>query len=112
MNTPEIITQMEDLLAEERDAIVRLDGPRVATLAERKLALAQALQAAPPSARAAVSGRMKALVRTLRTNSVLLAQARGILADVLMGPRTTMRGAASASPRLASNAARHLSIRA
>jgi hypothetical protein len=76
---------MTELLAEERAAIGRLDGSRVNELATEKLALAQALEQRPASERLTRATDMKKLARDLRTNGVLLAQARAILGQLLFG---------------------------
>jgi hypothetical protein len=77
---------MEELLVEEREAIVRLDGARVGQLAQAKLALAKELEASTLEERRPVSGRLQRMVRNLRTNGVLLSHARGILHELLAGP--------------------------
>lgn len=112
MDVLELISEMERLLAEERDAIVRLDGARVATLAEQKLRLARALEATSAPERVAAAGRMRKLVRGLKTNGALLAQARGILAEFLRGVPATLRGGTGPSGRSIAPSARHLSVRA
>jgi hypothetical protein len=112
VDASEVIQRMEQLLVEERAAIARLDGATVAALAEQKLGLAHELQAAPAPDRARVAVPLKRLVKNLKNNGVLLAQAGAILAEVLMGPGATIRRLSSVTGRPPSTIrARHLSIR-
>lgn len=111
MIADEIIPRMEALLDEERAAIARLDGTRVATIAAEKLALARELEQASPRPGDTAFRAMKRLVQGLRMNGVLLAQAHAILVDVLLGPGVTMStpGASAAHGRM--RGPRRLSIR-
>lgn len=112
MNAHDIISQLEALLTEERAAIARLDGARVEVLATQKMDLAQALERTLPESRGACAGPLKTLVRNLKANGVLLAQARGILSDFLLGPGVSLQKREGAALRGAVvSAARHLSVR-
>jgi hypothetical protein len=113
MDVVDIISRMEKLLEEERAAVARLDGVEVTALASEKLALAQALEARSRAERESVAPRLKALVRGLQNNGVLLSHARGILSDLLRGCGATLRNDPRATTLrpLAASAARHLSVR-
>jgi len=80
MTAEDILQQLEALLDEEQAAIVRIDGPAVEAIANRKLALVEALRAADPGPQAE---SLRHLGRRLRHNGVLLAHARHCLQDVV-----------------------------
>lgn len=77
----EALTELEALLSEERDAIVRLDGTRVLGLAMRKQELASLLAAHKGSFTRASAARLQALAPALRQNGILLAHARDVIRD-------------------------------
>jgi hypothetical protein len=107
------LTELEQLLREEREAVRKLDGARILEFAQRKEALVDGLRKrsggvlSPEDA-----ARLRSLTPMLRHNSVLLAHARDILRDALKaarlemgpGPKEPTRGAAppTATPRLLS----------
>jgi hypothetical protein len=83
----EALTELEALLSEERDAIVRLDGGRVLALAARKQELVTELAGhrsdfSPPAA-----ARLRALTPALRHNGILLAHARDVIRDGIAAAR-------------------------
>lgn len=78
------LSELEELLVEERDAIQRLDGARILELAGRKRAIVAALVgcfAAGDKPSDEVTRRFKAIVSSLRQNGILLAHARNVLRD-------------------------------
>jgi hypothetical protein len=108
----EIITQLENLLVEERAAIARLDGATVDVLAREKKALAEALERRSRAERSRHAVPMGRLVRNLKANGVLLAQAFAILSEFLVGPGASLRiGPSSTFPSRASRPPRHISVR-
>jgi hypothetical protein len=102
------ISELEQLLGEEREAIRRLDSARVLSCAQRKEALVLSLRSSPLSPD--LARRLRALAPTLRHNSVLLAHARDVLRDAISATRAEVgaplkAGAiapTSAAPRLIS----------
>ncbi len=77
------IAELRNLLEEERQAILELDGARVFDLAGRKQSLALRLRDAKgPLSQADVSA-FGALMPALRHNGVLLAHARDVLRDAV-----------------------------
>jgi len=78
-----IFDQFEALLEQERLAIRSLDAQRVASLADQKEALLGALRACSLPTQPQFAERMTKLVKELRRNGVLLANARDCLRDVL-----------------------------
>lgn len=80
MEAEEILRQLDALLDEEQAAIVRIDGPAVEAIANRKLALVEALRGVDPGPEAEA---LRHLGRRLRHNGVLLAHARHCLRDVV-----------------------------
>ena len=112
MESLEIITRLETLLLEERAAIARLDGAKVDAFAREKQALAAALEQRPSAERSRHEAGLKQLVRNLKANGVLLAQARAILSDFLLGPGASWRlGSSSVRQSVASRAPRRVSVR-
>jgi len=105
----EALTELEQLLRDEREAIRRLDGATVLSYAERKEALMRALERDVLSAEGA--SRLRALTPALRHNSVLLAHARDVLRDALVAVRAEAAPAVKASSRPAGAPPRILSVR-
>jgi hypothetical protein len=102
----EALTELEQLLRDEREAIRRLDGATVLSYAGRKEALMVALRRDVLSAEGA--SRLRALAPALRHNSVLLAHARDVLRDALVAvqaetaPTMTASRPAGTPPRILS----------
>jgi hypothetical protein len=82
------ISQLEQLLADERDAIQTLDGVRVLEFARRKESLMASIHGATAESGgvlpAEAAARLRALVPALRQNGILLAHARDILHDAMV----------------------------
>jgi len=106
-----IIARLDVLLAEERAAIARLDGSGVERLNEEKQTLAFALEERTPDERRSHAPRLRRLVRGLQQNGLLLAQARGILADVLATQGVRPHAERGGFPLVPMPRIRHLSIR-
>ncbi len=89
------IAELQTLLAEEREAILRLDGAAVFDMAQRKRALVTRLrdERGPLSPQAATSFR--ALLPALRHNGILLAHGRDVLRDAITAARAERRTAAA-----------------
>ena len=104
------IAELQTLLAEEREAILRLDGAAVFDMAQRKRALVALLRDArgPVSPQAASSFR--ALLPALRHNGILLAHGRDVLRDAITAARAE-RGTASACVLPTAAPRRSLSVR-
>ena len=83
MTTDEALTALEQLLREERDAIIGLDAKGVERIAHEKLALMGCLRDAVPPLDRQGRGRLKTLRASLYQNALLLAHARDCLRDVL-----------------------------
>src|SRR5258708_11006521 len=110
--TEDAITELEQLLRDEREAIRRLDGARVLSYAERKEALLGALRegGAPLSEENAAG--LQDVVPALRHNSVLLAHARDILRDAIVATRAELGAPAVSKAQAAPGAApRIISVR-
>jgi hypothetical protein len=105
----EALTELEQLLRDEREAIRRLDGATVLSYAERKEALMAALRRDALSAEGA--SRLRALAPALRHNSVLLAHARDVLRDALVAVQAESAPAVKAPSRPAGAPPRMLSVR-
>jgi hypothetical protein len=104
------LTELEQLLRDEREAIRRLDGATVLAFAERKEALMHALRKAVPLS-AEQGARLRALTPLLRHNSVLLAHARDVLRDALVAVRAESAPSIKEQGRPAAVAPRILSVR-
>jgi hypothetical protein len=91
----EALTDLEALLSEERDAIVRLEGARVLDLAARKQELVGRLAAHRGAFTSRTAARLRALTPALRHNGILLAHARDVLRDAVAAARA---GGASLIP--------------
>jgi hypothetical protein len=104
------ITELEELLREEREAIRQLDSARVLAYAERKQALVESLKEGGGLLSEENATRLRAIAPALRHNSVLLAHARDVLRDALVAVRADVgpvlpnrpRPAAGAVPRMIS----------
>jgi len=105
----EAMTELEQLLRDERECIRRLDGAMVLSYAERKEALMAALRRDVLSADGA--SRLRALAPALRHNSVLLAHARDVLRDALVAVRAETAPTVKAASRPAGTPPRILSVR-
>jgi len=79
----EAIAELRRLLAEEREAIRRLDASRVLEFARRKQELVETLRDARGSFSPATAAALRSLVPALRHNGILLAHARDILRDAV-----------------------------
>jgi flagellar biosynthesis/type III secretory pathway chaperone len=77
------LTELEQLVGEEREAIRRLDGSRVLELATRKQALVQQLCEHGAAMSPDHVNTLRTLVSRLRQNGVLLAHARNVLRDAV-----------------------------
>jgi hypothetical protein len=84
------ITELEELLRDEREAIRQLDSARVLSFAERKEALVGALKQGGGALSEDNAARLRALAPALRHNSVLLAHARDVLRDALAAVRAEL----------------------
>jgi hypothetical protein len=93
MDPNPILDRMDQVLADEREAIRRLDGAGVEAAAAEKTALVESLTTLSPAERKTFAPRLRALVAQLRRNGVLLVHAKGILTEVLRA-----RGADMGSP--------------
>jgi hypothetical protein len=96
MTTDEALTALEQLLRDERRAVVRLDAVCVERIAEEKQALMAALRDANPPLDRKGRARLRTLRASLYENALLLAHARDCLRDVLRAFHT-----ASVYPRSA-----------
>ncbi len=105
------LTELEQLLREEREAIRRLDGASVLAFAERKEALVRSLQKDGAAISKEDAIRLRALTPMLRHNSVLLAHARDILRDSLVALRVQMRPVVKDQTRPMAAPPRILSVR-
>jgi hypothetical protein len=106
------VTELEQLLRDEREAIRRLDAAGVLSYAERKEALVGTLQqqgGGMLSEETAV--RLRALAPALRHNSVLLAHARDVLRDALAAARAELGSTMPAQARPVGGPPRILSVR-
>lgn len=81
--TERIFEELDQLLAEEREAIGRLDGGRVLQLGLRKQALVAELCRSRDTLPPESVLRLKALIPRLRQNGILLAHARNVLRDAV-----------------------------
>jgi hypothetical protein len=106
------ITELEQLLRDEREAIRRLDGERVLSYAQRKEALASLVsQRSGGRPREEDATRLRALVPALRHNSILLAHARNVLRDALVAAKAQLGPGLTAQARPAAAVPRILSVR-
>jgi hypothetical protein len=83
----EALTDLEALLSQERDAIVRLEGARVLELAARKQELVGFLASRRGAFTPRAAARFKALAPAMRHNGILLAHARDVLRDAVAAAR-------------------------
>lgn len=88
MDEDATLSRLEEILREERDAIVGLDVAAVERAAAAKHALLGVLRQAVPLA-PGVSERLRALRPALQQNLILLAHARDCLRDALAAMRST-----------------------
>ena len=106
------LTELEQLLREEREAIRRLDGAAVLVFAERKEAIMRGLQ---KNGAASLSpddaARLRSLTPMLRHNSVLLAHARDVLRDALVAVRAQVAPVVKEQGHTAGPAPRMISVR-
>lgn len=105
------ITELEQLLRDEREAIRQLDSARVLSYAERKEALVGALKQGDGTLSAENAARLRALAPALRHNSVLLAHARDVLRDALVAVRAEAGPVLPNRPRPAGPVPRMISVR-
>jgi hypothetical protein len=105
------LTELEQLLRDEREAIRRLDGASVLSYAERKEALVRGLQKDGRVLSREDGARLRALAPALRHNSVLLAHARDVLRDALVAVRADLAPAMKGQAQTASAPPRILSVR-
>jgi hypothetical protein len=99
--TPEaVLSRLEQLVDDERSAIIALDADRILTIAEEKQAILDSLNGALPRDTSIID-RFAALVPKLRQNGVLLAHARDCLRDAIQALHGEVRsGPSSAGPKL------------
>ena len=90
MQADAILDRLEQVLEEEREAIRRLDGPKVEALAKEKEEGVGALAGLDVSERRKVVQRLQALKGDLRRNGILLDHAKRILADILRAKRAEL----------------------
>jgi hypothetical protein len=76
------LTRLENLLGEERSAIVQLDADRIEAFTDEKGALLDALRTAPPPSPEA-RRRLEALRDGLRHNLALLSHGRACLRETI-----------------------------
>ena len=81
MTPEELLQTMRAALAEEREAIRRLDSEAIARANETKEAVLRRLRDSPPSARASLHAALDELKVDLRANLVLLTHARAYLRE-------------------------------
>ena len=105
------LTELEQLLREEREAIRRLDGVSVLSFAGRKEALVLALKKDGGVLCAEDAARLRALAPALRHNSVLLAHARDVLRDALVAVHAHAAPAVRGQAQSATAPPRILSVR-
>ena len=87
-----VVDELRAVLAAERDAIRRLDGPAVTRASEEKERILAAIQGAPPAERAPLLASLREVREDIRKNLVLLAHARDCMRDAIeacapAGPR-------------------------
>jgi hypothetical protein len=97
MMSEDAITELDQLLRDERQAIRRLDGASVLSYAERKEALVASLRNGGAGLSPENATRLRALAPALRHNSVLLAHARDVLRDAIAATRAEV-GAPMTAP--------------
>lgn len=100
METQEILGKMEELLEEERMAIRKLQGHRVHEIACEKLELMKHLDATRTAWGKEHAPRVKDVVRRLRHNSVLLIQAKAILAEAVRLKKARLASPSQAAVRI------------
>ncbi len=83
MNTADFLVQMKAALADERNAIRRLDVEGVTKAGATKEKLLASMLNAPESERKALAAALLELKGELRRNLVLLAHARDYLRDAI-----------------------------
>jgi hypothetical protein len=105
------ITELEQLLRDEREAIRQLDSARVLSYAERKEALVGSLKQGGKTLSEENATRLRALAPALRHNSVLLAHARDVLRDALVAVQAEHGPALPAQPRPPAPVPRIISVR-
>ncbi len=105
MDTQAILEKMEELLEEERMAIRSLRGTRVHGIACEKHELMQKLEATRDVRRPEHVRRVKQIVARLRHNSVLLVQAKTILAEAIRLKKAKLASPTLGLPRPESHAA-------
>lgn len=106
------ITELEQLLREERDAIRRLDGGRVLSYAERKESIVRSIKDGCGGKLSEEDARrLRALAPALRQNSILLAHARDVLRDALVAARAELGPGVTAQARPAAAIPRMISVR-
>lgn len=110
--TDDAITQLDQLLREEREAIRRLDGERVLSYAERKESIVRSIKEACGGKLSEEDARrLRALGPALRQNSILLAHARDVLRDALVAAKAELGPGLSAQARPAAAIPRMISVR-
>jgi hypothetical protein len=105
------ITELEQLLRDEREAIRQLDSARVLSYAERKEALVEGLKRDGGLNSAENAARFRALAPALRHNSILLAHARDVLRDALVSVRAEVAQVLPSRPRPVGAVPRMISVR-
>lgn len=98
--SPDLVAEMRRLLAEERDAIRRLDAQKVESVARAKEALLASLRSTQPTDREAAAQALGELRAELRRNLVLLAHARDCMRDAISHVRPTSGGSGRVCIRL------------
>jgi hypothetical protein len=83
MTADELVAAMRTILAEEREAIRKLDAPRVLEASGVKEDILRRLQGTPPTERTALRDALAELRGELKRNLVLLAHARAVVRDAI-----------------------------
>lgn len=82
MDIESTLTRLEEVLREEREAIVKFDGNALDRCTDEKLGLLDSLRISPPPS-PSETPRYEALRRTLRENLALLSHGRACLREAI-----------------------------
>jgi|SRR5579863_343287 hypothetical protein len=107
----EALNELEALLASERDAIRRLDGPAVLECAKRKQELVAELLARRGALGPKDAALLQSLTPALRQNGILLAHARDVVRDAIAAMRRESASPTYATARPMIHARSMLSVR-
>jgi hypothetical protein len=84
MSAANVLARLEALLEEEREALTRLEAPRVVVLTEEKEAIVLALSEGMSNASCDEREHFARLLEDMRRNVVLYAHARDCLRDAVL----------------------------